>query len=199
LHQTLLDHYLQLFAIRESWLAFWPHFDDGMARWMRATIAPSQQLSDRGSFLRISTAASCLAAQRLDMLTLIDRALDELLVAVVMLDDYFDWRDDVRSGRGNSFVRHCAGEASAAADPTLADALFRRVLRALYADSAGTAFLAGAGPHLVAAARAAEQAGCDGLVRFIEWYRGEVDICGRSLAQENPGLEQVTSSCVEGR
>lgn len=180
-HHLWLREYLGIFSDAATLRRFWGHVDAGLAAWMRATVTPVPDLSDRGAFLRIGAAASCVAAGREDVLPVVTDALDGLLVGIVMLDDFFDWPRDLPALRNNSFVNHCAG----ADGPLRPDgvAVYRHAItRAVCVEGAGSSFFGKLHQRLAEAEQASHAADCTGLTAFIRWYDEEVEACARWLA-----------------
>jgi hypothetical protein len=191
LHHLWLRQYRRIFDEAGTAHAFWPYLDAGLGAWMRATLAPAPALSDRGAFLRVAAAASCVRAGREDAVAGVTAALDALLVGVVMLDDFFDWPGDLSASRANSFIAHCvrAGAGARPAAPPAAGAGWpagpardlaacrRGLARAVYLDGAGGSFFRELRLRLAAAGSASRAAGCAGLTAYIAWYDAEVAAC----------------------
>jgi hypothetical protein len=151
-----------------------PGLDD---RRSGAGVADVARQADRGALLRISCVAGCLLAGREDATDALVAALDDVLVGVVLLDDVFDWRDDLDAGRRNAFVEACLASTTNALPPRL------RVLHALHAGDTLEQYFATASRHLRAAASTSAGAACPGLAAYAQWYEAELGACGRWLRQ----------------
>ena len=71
--------------------------------------AAVRSLARRGAPLKIGAAAIALLAGRSDALAAFEECLDHALSALVMYDDFSDWRDDADAGRWNAFVAFAGG------------------------------------------------------------------------------------------
>jgi hypothetical protein len=167
---------------------FWSLFERELARWMRACRSgddgvasgprpPEEWLeavAERAAFIAIGFVAGCLAAGRDDVLDDMDRALRDLFVGIVMLDDIFDWHDDLDAGRPNAFVRYVYGVEPGPVHRRDASAAVAKELYVGGAHSYFEALLARLGD----AHRHAVATECAGLAEYIRWYADEAAACG---------------------
>ncbi len=175
---------------------FRTYFDTYMAQWLHATVNPSSKpgpgfrsltesdllaLAERGALLKVPCAAACVLSGCEDKIAPLGVALDELLVGIVLLDDEFDWAQDIEAGRHNAFVAYCSHRPQTMEHR---QANRRAVLKQIYlAEAAGPYFdlICDCLDH---AARSAQAAACPGMYNFVTWYSKEVKECGRWLAEE---------------
>lgn len=188
-----VQSWLQLFAGRSPRDAeiFWNYFDAHLSHWLASTLdsaagrepsnAGYNNLPERGAALRIVCGGACVLAAHMDALPLFERATDNLMVSVVLLDDYFDWAQDLDAGRHNTFVAWCSEHPQTEANR----ATNRRVvLRQLCLGNAAGGFLDQAIERAATAAQSAESVGCEGLARFARWYGRECLTCAAAAREE---------------
>jgi len=101
---------------------FWEQLEHFLAEWrsagpqslsldvLHATDDELHGLARLGSPLQISVAAVCALARQEDQLARLSAPVRSYLVATVLLDHMSDWREDLRDGRPNLFVRALLGE-----------------------------------------------------------------------------------------
>jgi hypothetical protein len=166
----------------ERQIRFWSYFGDFTTRWLRTMApVPDEELvpgSQRGTLIRVACAAGCLAANREDALLPLARALDHLLVAVVLLDDAFDWENDLRANRNNALVSFCSASPQTQENQ---EANRAAVLHGIYVDDVLPGYFAAARDRLRSAYLWCERARCRGLGAYATWYDTEIDACSRSM------------------
>ena len=179
LQQQWTKCYLGMFEGEQQAL-FWSYFDEFNARWLRAMLpSPGDEPvpeSERGALLRVACAAGCLVADREEALSPLVHALDHLLVAVVLLDDAFDWESDLLAGRHNALVSFCSTSPQTGENQETNRAA---VLHGVYVDDVLPGYFAVARERLRSAYVWCERADCSGLGSFVTWYDGEIDACSR--------------------
>jgi hypothetical protein len=203
LHHLWTRRYLLTFSAAQL-RRFLPHLDRHTASWLLATLpepadgmprgrepgavataaAPGPpdpaglgRHADRGAFLRISCAAGCVLAGREDATDALVAAIDDVLVGVVLLDDVFDWRQDLEAGRRNAFVEECLRVSDAPVPPRL------RVVHAMHTGDTLERYFGTAAAHLRRAAATASGAGCHGLAGYAAWYEEELGACAHWLRE----------------
>lgn len=171
----------------------WSRFDEAMNQWLRASTERTQptraafsrltdedflRLAHRGAPLKVCGAAMALASGRPDLLEPVERVIDELLVACVLLDHVYDWASDLESGRYNAFVSYCAELGSPGASRSKRDL----VLRELYLGEAGKGYFRLFARWADSARARAQTLGCPGLASFIDTFSLEAAAYQRWLA-----------------
>lgn len=202
LHQLLLGQYLRLFEQHDTsreasvggtletslFSRFWDYADRFLGEWLEATVHDGThafkdsavwrvsllEQASRGAFLKVVCAAACLLGGREEAIPVFANALDHLMVGVVMLDDLFDWVDDLDGSRRNVLVAYCSVLPQTEAHR---EANRQSVLRELYLGEAAAGYFEQLRDHLQEAHRWAIQADCDGLAEFIARYDQEVIAC----------------------
>ncbi len=200
LYHLWMQCYLRLFAHRsiEESRWFWSYFRTHVTRWIAATLdsaAGGGGLADRGATLRIVCGSACIVAGRMEALAPLERATDDLMTGVVLLDDYFDWPHDLDAGRHNSFVAFCSELPQAKANR---ESNRRAVLHELCLADAASRFLGQITANIDSAYIAAREAGCEGLAHFAKWYWLECEQCASAARNEaarmiSEFLSQVTA------
>ncbi|HEX5863902.1 MAG TPA: hypothetical protein VF014_06530 [Casimicrobiaceae bacterium] len=117
--------------------------------------------------------------------------IDDIMVGVIMLDDEFDWAEDLQAGRYNTFVAYCS-EMPQHRGNLAANRL--AVLREIYLGRRAQPFFEVIRGRLRTALRTAEAIGFRGLVDFIAWFDHEVKTCGAWLhrsRQQHEGRERL--------
>lgn len=179
LQQQATRRYLDMLD-GELRIRFWSYFGDFTARWLR-TLAPVPDGeptpgSGRGALIRIACAAGCLAVGREDSLLPLVRALDHLLVAIVLLDDACGWESDLQTNRSNALVSFCSTSPQAQENQETNRAT---VLHGIYVDDVLPRYFAVARERLRSAYLWCERARCPGLGAYATWYDGEIDAGSR--------------------
>lgn len=166
----------ELFADRAE---FWQRHDEAMDQWQRALgegeVAPDRRfdgwtqddfrlLGWRGAPVKITAVGACFLSGRTDLVPVVLEALDELLIAQVLLDHLDDWQADLEAGRFNAFVAFASDLPQTSATK---DSLRRQVLHEFIVGEAGEAYIAVARAHLRAALRHAEAIPCTGLASYL--------------------------------
>ncbi|HSN77174.1 MAG TPA: hypothetical protein VL334_19055 [Anaerolineae bacterium] len=169
--------------------------DDGhsslpFAAWQEQDLA---RLAWRGAPLKISAVGACLLADRGDLIPTLMDALDQLLIAQVLLDHVDDWRDDLAGGRFNVFVAYASGFPQ---DCAHVEANGRRVLTLLMMGDPGDYFQL-IQRHAARARSLAVQVGCSGLAEFVASLQSEADLgCSRLVDAGRDHLRQAVSGVL---
>jgi hypothetical protein len=181
---------------RSTAIRFWACFDEYMREWLRAALRVRQgprstfrsftekdylQLSWRGAPLKIGCAAACLLAGREGDLPHLTSAVDQCMAALVLVDDEFDWAEDLAAGRYNTFVACCSDLPQSAEHR---EANHRAVLKEVYTGDAARAYFDAVRQRLRMARGSVQAFGCQWLSAFIDWYESEVTACGAWLERE---------------
>jgi hypothetical protein len=179
--QALLS-YLRQINILEAVdrAAFLDCIDLHMARWTGACMATAPQhkqpyedgLSARGAPLQITVMAICLLAGRKEALPPLAAAIDNVLCALILLDDYLDWREDLALGRHNRFVAHVSSRGQDARHRSYHK---RRVVRGLLDQAVLDGYFARVSKCLSSAAALATGAHSQGLGALLDWLNTRVD------------------------
>jgi hypothetical protein len=162
---------------------FWETFDESMTQFLRGTLGAGRHPPEwRGAAVKAGAAAACVLAQRQGDIPLLCAALDDVMAAVVLLDDAFDWEKDLAAGRHSAFVAHCSGLPQT---PEHLDANRRAVLETIYLRRGARAYFTAICVRLAAARKRVRSIGCSGLAEFIDWYDDEVAECAGWLEEES--------------
>jgi hypothetical protein len=188
---------------------FWQYRRLFMAQWLRALSddrAPISRPFDswqeqdlawlawRGAPLKISAVGACLLAVRSDVIPTLTDALDQLLIAQVLLDHVDDWREDLSAGRFNAFVAYAT---DCPQDTTTAEAIRRRVLALLMMGDPGDYFQL-VQRHVATAKSLAVQVGCSGLAEFAASLQSEAELgCGRLVGAARSHLQQAVGGVLQ--
>ncbi len=174
---------------------FWAYFDDYMTQGLRVTLdggplasnfrsyteGDFQCLAARGAPLKIGCAAACLLAGRDSDVAVLASVVDLVVSSVVLLDDEFDWVEDLEAGRYNAFVAYCSDLPQT---DEQREANRQAVLQEIYLGQAARPYFDLIQERLQQALQTSRSIGCPGLSDFIVWYEREVTACGAWLAQE---------------
>jgi hypothetical protein len=203
---ALLFHHLALSAflplVHEHAPRFLEYATERLAQFLRATLRCSgrrdadelvtdgeelrRRTAWRGAFVKVAGAAACFAADRAEAVEPLDAVLDGVMTGVVLLDDQFDWAEDLDAGRWNTFVAFCSRLPQTKANR---DANRRKVLDVVALRAAG-GYFALIDDHLRRAAGIAEDVHVPGLTRHIEWFRDEIAACGQWTALQAIDVRQ---------
>ncbi len=205
-HELALAELARLFPATPG---FWRHRHLFMVQWLCALSrdhAPINRPFDawreqdlarlawRGAPLKISAAGACLLADRGDLIPTLTDALDQLLVAQVLLDHVDDWRDDLAGGRFNAFVAYATDSPQNAAN---SEANSRRVLALLMMGDPGGYFQL-VQRHTAQARSLAVQVGCSGLAEYASSLQSEADLgCGRLVGAARSHLQQAVGGVFQ--
>lgn len=190
LHHRWLRQYTGLFPGDSP---FWPAFDAYMEQWWCATAASKHAptgdlaglladdpayLAHRAAPLKLCCAAACLLAGRASLLPCLEEALDRFHTGAVLLDHWYDWREDLDAGRYNAFVHHTAALPQT---PANRERIRQRTVEArLNGDVQG--YFATTAGFVRAARRPAHEAACPPLEDYLEWYEKIVITAGNEQA-----------------
>jgi hypothetical protein len=169
--------------------AFWQRRRTFMAQWLAALAedavplhGPGDQwpeqdvlrLAARGAPLKVTAAGACLLAGRPEAIPSLERVLDHLLTAQVLLDHLDDWRDDVQAGRFNVFVAYAANGSQSLASEDRAAAVRSVLALLMTGDPAG--YLGHIQRHAARARALAAALPCAGLADFIAALEVEAQV-----------------------
>ncbi len=201
LHHRWLRQYTGLFPGDSP---FWPAFDSYMEQWWRATAAGKHAppgdfaallrddpayLAHRAAPLKLCCAAACLLAGRAALLPRLEEALDSFHTGAVLLDHWYDWREDLDAGRYNAFVHYAAALPQTPADR---ERNRQRVMEERLNGGVYGYFAATVG-FVRAARRPAHEAACPPLDDYLRWYEELVITTGdEQAAAAHRLLEKAT-------
>lgn len=208
-----LSGYLLQQALRQYGLLmdgdqlFWPALDEILAQWALAQAESNDgpavpfrewQASDflwlarRGAPLHIAALATCSLGQRQDTLPILHSALDEILVAAVLLDHVQDWAQDLASGRYNTFVAHASPLRQT---PAHAEENKCKVQELIHLGDAGQSYFDTASHFIDTARTQVQRFCCAPLDDYLSWMQSEIVDCHRTLADNaRARLRAVTDS-----
>ena len=109
-------------------------------------------------------------------------AMDELMIGVVMMDDEFDWAEDLDAGRYNVFVAYCSDLPQT---NEWREANRKAVVREIYCGQVARPYFSVLREHLQRAKAGAQAVGCSGMVDYISWFEEEAMACGTWLVEES--------------
>jgi hypothetical protein len=179
-----------------------------MVEWLRATLNPLGEgfppftayteadflrLAARGAFLKICPAAAGLLAGRPDLIPLLVSAVEKLTVGVIMLDEQFDWAEDLFIGRYNTFVAYCSDQPQT--EP-YREINRRAVLKDIFLRNHGQPYFEVLQSYLQQAHHQAVLACCAGLAGYIDWFQKEAQACGDWLANSAHTYLESMSECT---
>jgi len=173
---------------------FWPYFHEYMSQWL-GVLRPHlsrmhvfrdydsvdwRTLAWQGAPLKVCCAAACLLADREEAIPRITDAIDDVMIAVEMLDAVFDWSEDLEAGRHNPFV---AFASDLPQTPTHASENRRAVLEEIHFRTAGAPYFKLMYERLGRAADNANNIPCQGLADFAQSLIGESRCCSHALIE----------------
>jgi hypothetical protein len=191
LHQAWMLSYVDLF---DAGSPFWDYLRRYMVQWQRGASpanAPSASdqfpgepadltwLADRGAPLKICCAGAGLLAGREGGLADLEAALDEYLVAAVMLDHAQDWQEDLAAVRYNAFVDCYSSHRQTAANR---EANRQGVLEQLLLGEGGVGYFRLLQERTDRALAWARAAPCEGLEAYLGWFSAHAAAYGAGLA-----------------
>lgn len=210
LHHLWVMQYVRLFGtarpVEDGTGAngFWRYFETDLTRWLSHTLAcrqgPSRPFAaygeaefaayaGRGAAIRTSCAAAAILADRESDLAALLGAVENVMLAVVLLDEEFDWSEDLEAGRNNAFVAYCTEGQQV---PATREANRLAVLKEIYLGRCGRSYFDLIDRRLALALRSVRSLGCAAFADFIDWYRNEVAACEAWLQQEKQaGLQRL--------
>ncbi len=185
-------------ALHHWWLAqntllcsgnqlFWGAFARIMEEWRTATAVSNDQpgcrfddviqrdwrrLAHRASPLKVCCVAATQLADRPALLAPLERSLDDLHVAAVLLDHAQDWMDDLAGGRYNAFVHDCMSRTDSAEESRNPA---QTVMEELWFGDGGRAYFATAHARLDQALAMAEPIGCVPFCDYLVGYHARLD------------------------
>lgn len=212
---TLYEHALLNYqALFPADSPFWIYLRRWLDDWLRAllashsppAVAPAasphehlHRLAAKGAPRKICCAAACLLAGSEAALEPLNRSLDHLMAATVLLDDAHDCAADLAAGSWNEFVAYVSALPQA---PEQREANRRLVLRELIEGQQGRPYFAALREHVWAAQAAAHEAGVAGLSQYLAWFERAVDayataFAGRAAEAISQLTERVLGLFVE--
>jgi hypothetical protein len=189
LHHLWILQYVRLGVSRE----FWRFFDEYLTQFLQGALGSHDHVARsgegdflrhiawRGASLKICCAAACLLGARPDALLDLAMSVDQVMAGVVLLDDEFDWEEDLRAGRRNEFVAFCSPFPQT---EEYRDANRLSVLRVIHDGTAARPYFDNIRARLYVAGESVRVLGCKGLGAFIDWYDAEVARCGKYVEHE---------------
>lgn len=195
---------------QQALVRFWGYFDCCMGEWLRATLnrrgdgfplfqnysrGDFKRLAGRGAMLKLCPAAACLLAKQAELIAPLMAAIDYLMVSVVMLDEQFDWANDLEAGRYNVFVAYCSDLPQT--EPNRAEN-HRLVLKEIYLHQSAHSYFNILYTFLQDARQQAVKADCTGLVEYLDWYEEEVHHCrARFTEMAQVQIQQMAERYIE--
>ncbi len=182
-YQQALARYAQILG---DYPSFWTTLEAALARWSETMLADKetparafpdyqvedfQRLAQRGAPLHIGMVGTCLLAGRADAIPSLRLALDDFLIASVLMDHAHDWVDDLEAGRYNIFLAHASPFTPA---PTQPETLRRNLLHTIFWGDGGQSYFALARTHLDRARSTVVSLGCARLNDYLAWCADEV-------------------------
>jgi hypothetical protein len=180
LYQRWLAIYIQLFGDNPD---FWTCFERYLDEWLHASLGSNQlpgipfqsydethflALGHRGALIKVCAAATCLLAERKDLLPPLERCLDTLMIGAVLLDHAADWGEDLEAMRPNTFV---ASLSPLPQNEVKISAHRAAVLRELTIGQGARSYFAVIDQWLGASQSEAEATGIAGLANDCAWLR----------------------------
>lgn len=177
--QQAMAHYARFFASDER---FWTALELRLGQWaqgltFRADLAPNYtaqpdhqslyRLSHAGAPVHIGLVAACLLSHRGDILPRLGAALDDWLLASVLLDHARDWTADLEAGRYNYFIAHSTAIEQA---PAQRQSIDQAMLQMILLGDGGESYFDFVRKLLKSAHNAAQPAGCARLNAYLEWF-----------------------------
>lgn len=181
--QQAIISYARLFGDDER---FWMALEQRLGQWAQSLAArpdllpgftahpqhPAlRRLSHAGAPAHIGLAGACLLSQRDDLLPRLSAALDDWLLANVLLDHARDWQADLEAGRYNYFIAHTTAIEQI---PSHSQAIRRHLLELTYLGDGGQAYFDFVLALLANAQVTARPAACTRLSLYLEWFAGQV-------------------------
>jgi len=161
---------------------FWTALEQRLGQWAQALPAPPdlapgfsahphrpslRRLAHAGAPAHIGLVAACLLGRRDDLLPQLSAALDDWLLASVLLDHARDWMPDLDAGRYNAFVAHSTSLAQA---PAHHQAIRRQMQEMILLGDGGRPYFDLVLRLLHEAQAAARPAGCARLNAYLDWF-----------------------------
>lgn len=198
LHHLWLSQYASLVAgVGQGAHRFWSYFRGYMSEWLSVLMQDThpkhtfrsyekgdwEWLAWQGSPLKVCCAAACILSGREDTIPHFVSAVDDIMIAVEMLDATFDWLGDLDAGRYNCFVAYCS-DIPQTEENLCANR--KAVLEEIHLVRAAKPYFELMCTRLARAAEAAENVPCPGLADFA------LSLIDESLSCSNCMVEQAT-------
>jgi hypothetical protein len=196
LHHLWLSQYANVLAdAGPRGRGFWTYFRQYMSEWLSALMqdthpehtfscyekADWEWLAWQGAPLKICCAASCILSAREDAIPPLAAAVDDIMIAVEMLDATFDWLGDLDAGRYNCFVAYCSDLPQT---PEHIDRNRRAVLEEIHLGKAAKPFFDMMCGRLAGAAGVTAKVPCPGLTEFALSLIDESRSCSNYLVEQ---------------
>jgi hypothetical protein len=175
--------------------AFWSYFRQYMSEWLGVLMqdthpahtfpcyerADWEWLAWQGAPLKICCAAACILSNREGAIPPLVAAVDDIMIAVEMLDATFDWVGDLEAGRYNCFVAYCSDLPQTQEH---IDGNRRAVLEEIHLGKAAKPFFDLMCGRLAEAAGVAAKVPCPGLTDFALSLIDESRSCSNCLVEQ---------------
>lgn len=196
LQHLWLEQYANLLAdAGERGRRFWPYFRGYMSQWLEVLMPGKEsrsvfrcyddadwaKLAWQGAPLKVCCAAAALLADREHAIPAFAAAIDDIMVAVEMLDATFDWLGDLEAGRYNTFVAYCS-DLPQSDEHVYANR--RAVLEEVHLGKAGKPYFDLMCERLKHAADIAERVPCPGLSYFAHSLIDESRSCSSCMVEQ---------------
>lgn len=205
--QQAIAQYALLFAGDER---FWSALELRLGQWAQGltstarltpgfTAHPDYQalyfLAHAGAPVHIGLVAACLLSKREDALSRLSGALEDWLLANVLLDHARDWLADLEAGRHNYFIAHTSPLPQ---EPDTREAIRRQMLELSYLGNGGQPYFDFVLKLLGDAQTAAQPAGCIRLNAYLAWFAGQVSVDLRDYRRQVIDRLQSTTKLLFG-
>ena len=196
LHHLWLSQYADLLAgVGPRGRRFWPYFREYMSEWLGVLMQDTHPkhtfrcyekadwawLAWQGAPLKVCCAAACILSDKEDAIPPLAAAVDDIMIAVEMLDATFDWLGDLDAGRYNCFVAYCSDL------PQTEENLYgnrKAVLEEIHLGKAEKPYFELMCSSLARAAEAAESVPCSGLTDFALSLIDESRSCSGCMVEQ---------------
>jgi hypothetical protein len=196
LHHLWLSQYAELLAgVGPRGRRFWSYFREYMSEWLRVLMQDTRPrhsfwcyektdwewLAWQGAPLKVCCAAACILSGREAAIPSLVSAVDDIMIAVEMLDATFDWLGDLDASRYNCFVAYCSDL------PQTGEHRYgnrRAVLEEIHLGKAAKPYFELMCRRLALAAKAAENVPCPGLTDFALSLIDESRSCANCIVEQ---------------
>lgn len=181
--QQAIVYYARLLGSDER---FWAALELRLNQWSQAMMASPnlppgfgaqpdlpalRRLAYAGAPVHIGLVAACLLSHHEGDLARLGAALEDWLLANVLLDHARDWAADLEAGRYNYFIAHSTPIEQS---PAQSAAIRQRMLEMTYLDDGGQSYFDLIEELLQRARSAALPAGCARLNAYLDWFADQV-------------------------
>jgi hypothetical protein len=196
LHHLWLSQYANLLAaVGLRGRRFWAYFREYMSEWLGVLMQDTHTkhtfrcyenadwawLAWQGAPLKVCCAAACIVSEREDAVPPLAAAVDNMMIAVEMLDATFDWLGDLEAGRYNCFVAYCSDLPQAQEH---IDRNRRAVLEEIHLGKAAKPYFDLMCGRLARAAEIAAKVPCPGLSDFALSLIDESRSCFNCMVEQ---------------